>query len=227
MIKLIVAGNILVRFNKSGTIDSTYGINGKATNYIQTNNAKFQTDGKLLITNSPFIVTRYKGTEPIYVTLKKSVVVAEGNTGITSPALFKVILNKLSPVDVFINYTTKNLNALAGSDYTATSGTLRIKAGKITGNIAVPIIGDNTREANERFALVLNNPVNAVLGTLDSAVCVIKNDDPSFALTNAAIQEDISIGGKYKFAEIYPNPVKDVLNIQGLDTQNKIEISYS
>jgi len=47
----------------------------------------------------------------------------------------------------------------------------------------------------------------------------------SFALTNAATQEDISIGGKYKFAEIYPNPVKDVLNIQGLDTQNKIEIS--
>ncbi|QEC69532.1 T9SS type A sorting domain-containing protein [Panacibacter ginsenosidivorans] len=218
----------VVRLNANGSLDNSFGNNGSNRLSFGTNtvvyDAVLQQDEKLITAGQPnFSLARFKKDELVTVALKKSISVLEGNTGTTSPAQFKVILNKLSPVDVFVNYTTKNLNALAGSDYTATAGTLRIKAGKPAGNIIVSIIGDNTREANERFALVLSNPVNAVLGTLDSAVCVIKNDDPSFAFTNSTTQEDISVDNMS--VKIYPNPVKDVLNIQGLSTLDKTQIS--
>jgi len=156
--------------------------------------------------------------DPIIVSIQKNISVFEGNSG-TTPAKFKIALNKASTSDVFVNYTTKNLNATAGSDYTATSGTLRIKAGKVSGSVSVPVIGDNIKESNERFAFVISNPVNVTLGTTDSVICIIKNDDPSF--TSATSTDEI----KTTSIKVYPNPVKDVLTIEGLNANTKTTIS--
>ena len=51
-----------------------------------------------------------------------------------------VNLSKASGSDVTINYTTSDGSALAGSDYTTTSGTLTIAAGQTSGTIVVPVI---------------------------------------------------------------------------------------
>jgi len=72
--------------------------------------------------------------------------------------------------------------------------------------------------------LVLSSPVNAILGALDSATCTIKNDDPSFAF-NAANSENISV--KNSSVQLYPNPVKDILTIQGLDANATSNISIT
>jgi hypothetical protein len=55
------------------------------------------------------------------------------------------------------------------------------------------------------------------LGT-DSVFCIIKNDDPSFAKAT-----DVS---KIKTAmvKVYPNPVTDVLRIEGLNSSSKTEL---
>ncbi|QEC66200.1 T9SS type A sorting domain-containing protein [Panacibacter ginsenosidivorans] len=230
--KFIVAGNIaasnfiISRFNENGSIDSSFGAFGKATAIFEvstnTLSGTLQKDGKIIAVGGPdFRLARFKGDEPITVSIKKNISITEGNTG-TTPAPFKVILYKPATTDVFVNYKTKNLNAIAGSDYTAVSGTLRIKAGKVSGNIIVNVLGDNTKEPNERFALVLSNPVNAILGTLDSATCTIKNDDPGFAF-NATSSENISV--KDSFIKLYPNPVKDLLTIEGLQANGKTIIS--
>ena len=236
--KIIVAGfsnNLFfARFDTDGQIDSSYGINGIAFTDVTTNYSSWelgglypavlQNDGKIIgATFYPFGVLRFKGDLPTTISLKKNISIIEGNAG-TTPVQFKIVLNKPATTNVFVNYTTKNLNAITGSDYTAASGTLRIKAGKTTGNIVVNIIGDNTREANEKFALVLSSPVNAILGTFDSATCTIKNDDPSFAF-NAVNSENISL--KNSSVQLYPNPVKDILTIQGLDANSTSNVSIT
>lgn len=102
----------------------------------------------------------------------------EGNSG-TKNLLFTVKLSKSDRTrTITASYTTVNGTALAGSDYTATSGTVTIAPGTTSSTIAVAILGDTVVEPNETFQLVLSNPVNAVLAD-GTAVGTITNDDSS------------------------------------------------
>jgi len=192
--------------------DSSFGINGKVASNFATigyysnwvEPVAIQTDGKFFIASTlgsenyktPFVLARYNVNGSL-----------DSSFGIT---------------DVKVNYTTKDGNAHAGSDYTASSGTVIIRAGKLSKNVVISVIGDNTRESNERFTLVLSNPGNAILGTLDSAACIIKNDDPSFALSQSSVN-DISFNNAK--ISIHPNPATDVINIQGLDKSKNTTVS--
>ena len=55
-------------------------------------------------------------------------------------ATFTVTMSGTSTVDATVAYATSNGTATAGSDYTATSGTLTISAGSTTGTFNVPIL---------------------------------------------------------------------------------------
>lgn len=101
--------------------------------------------------------------------------ITEGNSGTTN-ADFAVNLSLASSDPVTIHYTTANLTALAGSDYTATSGDLTIPAGQTSGTISIPIIGDTTFEADETFNVILSSPNGASLGQA-TAIGTILNDD--------------------------------------------------
>jgi len=210
--KIITAGNVLARFTPAGIIDSSFGVNGQANNFSLERGSALQQDGKIVTLSDPaFTVYRFKG-DPDTINIKKNISVIEGNSGYTT-AQFKVVLNHASASTVKVDYTTKNGSALAGSDYTSTSGTLTFKPGKVLKNITINVIGDNTYESNEKFSLVLGNPVNAVLGALDSAVCTVKNDDP---LSPELLNQNVSINGSG--VKLYPNPVKNELNIDGLNS---------
>jgi len=99
----------------------------------------------------------------------------EGNSG-TTPLTFTVAMVPVSVSDVTVDYATSGGTATAGSDYTATSGTLTIPAGQASGTIAVSVSGDKTYEPNETVTLTLSNPAGAsiVVGT---ATGTILNDD--------------------------------------------------
>lgn len=103
--------------------------------------------------------------------------VIEGNSG-TKNAVFTFKLK--NPVGqgqtVSLNYSTSNVTANSGTDYTPVSGTLTIPAGSSTATVNVPVNGDTTDEALELFQLTLSgvtgcNPLNT------SAVCQIIDDD--------------------------------------------------
>jgi Calx-beta domain/RTX calcium-binding nonapeptide repeat (4 copies) len=100
---------------------------------------------------------------------------AEGSAG-SQPANFTVSLAKASPLRVSVAYATANGTATAGSDYTATSGTLVFAPGQTSKTVAVPIVGDTAFESDETFTLTLSNPVNATLGAA-TATGTITNDD--------------------------------------------------
>ncbi|MCE9517064.1 MAG: cellulase family glycosylhydrolase, partial [Mycobacterium sp.] len=90
--------------------------------------------------------------------------VAEPTTT-SAPAVFVVTLSKASTTPISIGYTTSNGTATAGSDYTATSGTLSFAAGVTTQQISVPVLRDTITEPTETFAVTLSNPSGATLTT--------------------------------------------------------------
>ena len=68
---------------------------------------------------------------------------------------------------VTVDYATADGTATAGTDYTATSGTLSWADADVADKtITIPIVGDTTPEGSEAFTLSLSNPTGgATLGT--------------------------------------------------------------
>ena len=112
-------------------------------------------------------------------------------------AAFEVTLSGPTPVRVTVAYATANGTATAGSDYTATAGTLVFAPGQTSKIISVPITGDTTFEPNETFTLTLSNPVNGTLGTA-TATATITNDDVQTA-TPGHYNGPITLGGAIDF----------------------------
>ncbi len=82
---------------------------------------------------------------------------------------------------VSVDYATANGSATAGSDYTATSGTLTWLQGDAADkSIAIPISDDATQEAGEQFGIELSNLVGATLdGSAQFNVTISANDGPA------------------------------------------------
>lgn len=104
--------------------------------------------------------------------------ITEGNSGTTS-LVFTVRLSKANRTKTTsASFTTQNGTAVAGSDYTAASGTVSIAPGAVSQTVTIAIIGDTAQEATETFQLVLSNPVNAVLTDGSAIGTIVDNDTP-------------------------------------------------
>ena len=104
----------------------------------------------------------------------------EGVTGREdmSSASLTVSLAFPSDFDVAVDYATSDGTATAGSDYTATSGTLTIPAGEPRATIAVLILQDTDDESDETFSVTLTRPAGALLTiTTAEVTATIKDDD--------------------------------------------------
>ena len=93
-----------------------------------------------------------------------------------------------------IDFATADGTAVAGSDYTATSGTLRFDVGVTTAQISVPIINDTLQEpgAPESFTVKLSNPGgNAVPPTQNTATVSIQDDEgtPTLSVADSGVLE--------------------------------------
>lgn len=78
-----------------------------------------------------------------------------------------------------VNYATSNGTAIAGSDYTTTSGTLTFAAGELVKTFSVPITNDSINEGDETINLTLSSPTGAaVLGTQTTAALTLLDDPP-------------------------------------------------
>lgn len=113
---------------------------------------------------------------------------AEGSHG-TRDAVFTVTLSDPSPFPIDVEYTTSDITATAGSDYTATAGTLRLAQGTRSRSFAVPVRGDTVDEPDETFQVTLTGSSRGVLFRPD-ATAVIENDDFAYAsIGDAAVLE--------------------------------------
>src|SRR6478735_2860909 len=70
-------------------------------------------------------------------------------------AVVALKLSKKATKTVKVAWATKDGTALAGSDYTKSSGTVIIKEGRRTGTITVPVLDDAAHEGTESFTVIL------------------------------------------------------------------------
>ncbi|MFN7414879.1 MAG: beta strand repeat-containing protein, partial [Dolichospermum sp.] len=105
------------------------------------------------------------------------VTLTEGNSG-TKNATFTVTLSGETFQPVTVNYATANGTATAGSDYTATTGTLifNVNPGETSKQITVSVLGDTLAESDETFFINLSNAINATIADTQG-IATITNDD--------------------------------------------------
>jgi hypothetical protein len=85
-----------------------------------------------------------------------------------------------------VNYTTIDGTATAGSDYTATSGTLTFAPGETMKTFVVGVLGDTVPEATETFRVRLSAPTAATIATQDVVVSIIDDDSTAWVVTSMA-----------------------------------------
>lgn len=101
--------------------------------------------------------------------------VTEGNRN-TRNATFTISLTSPLSTAVTVNYATANGSAIAGSDYNATSGSVRIRAGRTSVTVSVAVRGDRTVESDETFFVNLTSITGSSI--IDGqGVGTILNDD--------------------------------------------------
>jgi hypothetical protein len=106
---------------------------------------------------------------------------------------FTIDLTSASSKAVTVNYQTSNSTAIAGTDYTATHGTLTIPAGKTSGIIPVTVLADKNMTTNRVFYLSLSGASGATLATPKLSGTIDVPPPPSLSI--ATVQEIVGTSG--------------------------------
>jgi sugar lactone lactonase YvrE len=120
-----------------------------------------------------------------------------------SQASFVVTLNTASTSQISVNYTTANGTAVAGTDYTQTSGALIFPAGVTSETINVPITTVATGGPTKAFTLKLSSPVNATI-TRGQATGSILNRVTKFFVADGSTPKTYEYGCGGTSEEISP-----------------------
>lgn len=123
---------------------------------------------------SDAFIAKIASRQPVLISFSAATYTGAENAGSITIA---VNLSAASEQTVTVDYATSEGTATAGSDYTATSGTLTFQPGETSQTFAVPILNDALAESDETVNLALSNPTNATLGTPSQAVLTIEDDD--------------------------------------------------
>ena len=111
---------------------------------------------------------------------------------------FTVSLTPVSGRAVTVDYATSNGTAVAGTDYTAASGSVTLAAGDITKTVTVATTEDTLDEDDETFTVTLSNPGNALLGDATGTGTITDGDDPvsvtvAFGQTDYRVDEGSTV----------------------------------
>ena len=138
--------------------------------------------------------------------------ILETDTG--TQAVFEVRISEPSSTALSFAYSTADGTALAGEDYTATSGTVTFAPGQTVASVTVDVTGDTSIETQETFSLVVT-PNSAIANGVDDAagVAMIIDDDtttdlPVISISSAEADEgDLAI---FTVTLSEPSPFADV-----------------
>ena len=104
-------------------------------------------------------------------------------------AEFTVTLAPASDQTVTVDYATADGTAEAGTDYETTSDTLTFLAGQIQKTIRVPTVDDDFHEPEERFRVILSNPMGATLPDAPAEGIISDNDLPELSIGDTPVEE--------------------------------------
>ena len=109
--------------------------------------------------------------------------VSNVGTANTSPsAIFTVSLSAPSAQPITVAFSTADGTAIAGTDYTSTSGTLTFAPGQTSQLVTVPLIKNTLFGLpTKTFTLNLSNPTNAVVLNGQGTATIVENNLPPSA----------------------------------------------
>ncbi len=116
---------------------------------------------------------------------------ASGSTN----AVLTVSLSVSPSSTVSVNYATENGTALAGTDYTATNGSLSFAPGQTSRTITVPVAaGSLLQSASKNFGVKLTNPAGATVarGTATVTINGSAAAPPSVSVADATASQPLS-----------------------------------
>ncbi|MEZ4888349.1 MAG: Calx-beta domain-containing protein [Chitinophagales bacterium] len=116
-----------------------------------------------------------------------NVSIEEGNGSGNTVFTFTVSRNE-NTTAFSVNYATSNGNAIAGTDYTAKSGTINFTSGgSLSASITINVSRDDDFEVHETFSVTLSNVTNGVEIANAVGQGTILNDDTSNSQPKIAI----------------------------------------
>jgi len=160
-----------------GDSKSASGTGTPGANIVHTYTAAGSYTASLTVTDNLGAMTT---SAPVNVVVPAiSITDASVNEGDT--ASFVVTLSAVSTHTVTVDYKTADGTAKAGSDYTATQGTLTIQPGHCGPSttecqITVPTKQDNLYENNETFTVTLSNPTGSTIADGTGTGTIIDDD---------------------------------------------------
>ncbi|HEX7154560.1 MAG TPA: Calx-beta domain-containing protein [Thermoanaerobaculia bacterium] len=95
---------------------------------------------------------------------------------------FTVLRTGGSEGTVSVRYATSDRDAVAGTDYVATSGTLTFGSGEVVGHVDVPLLNDSVFSggpATRRFDLTLSEPEGTTLEGDPAVTLFLEDDEPA------------------------------------------------
>ena len=105
-----------------------------------------------------------------------SVADARANEGAGASITFDVTLNRAASTTVTVDYATANGTALAGQDYTSTSGSLSFAIGETSKTVTVSLLDDDLDEGEETFKLQLSNASGAHISDNEASGTIVNSD---------------------------------------------------
>ncbi|MEA2240119.1 MAG: hypothetical protein QOC81_4843 [Thermoanaerobaculia bacterium] len=87
--------------------------------------------------------------------------------------------SKRSNKPVSVTYATSDASAVAGSDYTARSGTITFDQSTTVQTISIPILNDTIAEGTKSFVFTLTGVQNAHLGRSTAIISIVDDDTPT------------------------------------------------
>jgi hypothetical protein len=121
--------------------------------------------------------------------------IREGNRGDINVLQIPVTLSAPAANPVTLRYRTADgsgdARASAGKDYQATAGTLRFEPGETTAYVYVTVLGDNAKEVDESFDLILSRPKGAgfASGTSLTVSPTIIDNEPLLSASGCTVVE--------------------------------------
>ena len=104
--------------------------------------------------------------------------------GTENEAVFTVTLSSQCTLPLTVDFATANGSAIAGNDYTASSGTLTFNPGIMSKMVRVPILNDTVGESTETFVLNLSNAFGAIIADGQGVATVYDDDSTKFYVVN-------------------------------------------
>ncbi len=135
----------------------------------------FGTTGRTLATATATITSTAMGTPPTGTpptgtqpgVTTPAITVAAGSTVVgttgTATLAFTVSLTAASTDTVTVDYSTLDGSAVAGTDYTAASGTLTFAPGTTSQVVNVTVNGETTTASDKTLSLLISNATNATI----------------------------------------------------------------